>query len=135
MSKKLLSLVCGVATSLLVGTANISAESISPRWSYTDSCTSELSISGSTATCTSEAVGYPGTTTKVNISQTLEVKGFAYTWIIVDMWSETDTGYRGKATNTKSNLPSGTYRLKSVFTAYSGNNSEEITAYSTEENA
>ncbi|MBP1564569.1 MAG: hypothetical protein J6A58_02285 [Oscillospiraceae bacterium] len=135
MLKKLLSLVCGVATSFCVGTTNISAENISPYSLYLKSTSSELSISNSTATCTSGATGYSGTTTKINIVQTLEVKGFAYTWIIVDIWSETDTGYRGNATNTKSNLPSGTYRLKSVFTAYSGNNSEEITAYSTEENA
>lgn len=135
MLKKLLSLVCGVATSFFVGTVNISAEGISPRWSYVDACRSELTISGSTATCKSKAEGIYGTTTKIDINQTLQIKGFASTWIIVGFWSESYTGYQRTFTNTKNDLSSGTYRVKSDFTVYSGNNSEEITVYSSEENA
>lgn len=132
MMKKFLAFVCVAVVALFFGITRVSAETVSPRSLYTDSCTSVLTISGSTATCVSRAEGYSGTTTKIVIDQTLQKKSFFGSWNEVASWSETDTGYHGYASNTKSSLSGGTYRLKTVFTVYAGSNSEEITVYSTE---
>lgn len=59
-------------------------------------------------------------------------KSSSGTWCEVASWSETDTGYKGSATNTKSGLSSGTYRLKTAFTVYAGSDYETITKYSSE---
>jgi hypothetical protein len=42
---------------------------IAPAYCYTSDCYSSLSISGSTATCTSSATGYYGETTKISVYQ------------------------------------------------------------------
>ncbi len=127
-------MICVVA-SLFLGSSKVSAENSSPYYMYAKSASSKLTISSSVATCESDILGYSETTTEIVINQTLQVKGFLNSWIVVAMWSETDTGHYGSATNTRSNLSSGTYRLISKFTVYSGNNSEEITVCSSEENA
>lgn len=99
---------------------------------YTVSASSTLTISGTTATCTSTALGYANITTKIVIEHTLQKKTSSGTWSKVASWSETDTGYKGSATNTQSNLSEGTYRLKTVFTVYAGSDYETITKYSSE---
>ncbi len=111
---------------------NAFAENIVPFTLYTESATSTLTISGAKATCISKATGYSGETTKIVIEQILQKKTSSGTWNEVTSWSETDTGYIGSATNTKSSLSSGTYRLKTVFTVYAGSNYEVLTKYSTE---
>ena len=131
MTKKFLTIVC-VVVALFFGITRVSAETVSPYSLYTKTTSSDLSVSGSTATCESEAVGYSGTTTKIVMNQTLQKKSFFGSWNEVASWSEIDTGYHGYASNTKSSLSGGTYRLKTVFTVYAGSNSEEITVYSTE---
>lgn len=86
------------------------------------------------ATCDSNATGYYGETTKIAIAQTLQKKTSDGKWEYVDSWVETDNGYIGSATNYKYDLTKGeTYRLKSVFTVYAGNDSETIEKYSFEE--
>lgn len=108
------------------------AENIAPSTLYTDYATSTLTISGTKAICVSKAIGYSGETTKIVMEQTLQKKTSSGGWSEVASWSETDTGYIGSATNTKSSLSSGTYRLKTVFTVYAGSDYEVLTKYSTE---
>lgn len=109
-----------------------SAENIAPFTLYIDYATSILlTISRTTATCSSKATGYLGTTKNV-IEQTLQKKTSSGTWSKVNGWSETDSGYKGSATNKEYNLTSGTYRLKTVFTVYAGSDFEEIEKLSIE---
>lgn len=108
----------------------VSAQEVSVYDLYTKSTFSTLTISGTTATCKSEATGYSGTTTKIVIVQTLQTKTSSGTWSKVKAWSETDTGYKGSLTNYAYSLSTGTYRLKSVFTVYAGTQYETITKYS-----
>lgn len=131
MFKKIFSVICVVVSVLCFGLV-ASAESFAPFTLYTDSASSTLTISGTTATCTSKATGYVGTTTKIVIQQTLQKKTSSGTWSKVNGWSETDSGYKGSATNKEYNLTSGTYRLKTVFTVYAESNSEVVEKLSKE---
>ena len=105
-----------------------------PQYSYTKYCSSELTISGTTATCTSNATGYVNETTKIIFNQTLQKQNSSGSWSDVTSasWTKTVYYYKGSATNTKSSLASGTYRLKTVFTVYAGSSYETITKYSSE---
>ncbi len=132
MFKKIFSIILTGIISIMVLGNVVSASEIAPMALYTYSSSSTLTISEATATCTSKATGYSGETTKIVISQVLQKKTSSGTWSSVSSWSETDTGYIGSATNKKSSLSNGTYRLKTVFTVYAGTNFEEITKYSTE---
>ena len=132
MFKKLVSVICVIVLSVMCFGMIASAENITPFTLYTDYATSTLTISGTKATCVSKATGYSGETTKIVMEQTLQKKTSSGGWSEVASWSETDTGYIGSATNTKSSLSSGTYRLKTVFTVYAGNDYEVLTKYSAE---
>lgn len=135
MTRKMLSIVLAVivsVTSLLSG--NILAAYIppdTPQNSYTSSCSSTLTISGTTATCTSSVTGYDATT-KIVITQTLQKQNSSGIWTDVSgaTWSSTINDCLGWSTNTKSGLSSGTYRLKSAFKVYVGNSYEPIVKYS-----
>lgn len=133
--KKLISLLVTVVLSIsfmscIPVTAAVIIPDASPAYLYTSECSSTLTISGKTATCTSYASGYRNETTKIVITQTLQKKTSTGSWSKVSSWSETDTGYKGSATNTKSGLSKGTYRLKTVFKVYAGSKYETITKYS-----
>ena len=132
MLKKLVSVICVIVVSVMCFGMIASAENIMPFTLYTNSASSTLTVSGKTATCKSTAVGYANVTTKIVMEQTLQKKTSSGDWSEVVSWSETDTGYKGSATNTKSSLSSGTYRLKTVFTVYAGNDYEVLTKYSAE---
>ncbi len=134
MKKKILAFVMAFAT-LLASTGNMVSASendygIAPAYCYTSDCYSSLSISGSTATCTSSATGYYGETTKISVYQVLQKKTSSGSWTSVGSWQETDSGYKGYASNLKSGLSSGTYRLYTIFTVYAGSNYETIEKYS-----
>lgn len=133
MLKKITAAFLVLIISTLVLCTVVSANGISLHTTYLMTCSSTLTISGTTATCDSNATGYYGETTKIAIAQTLQKKTSDGKWEYVDSWVETDNGYIGSATNYKYNLLSGTYRLKSVFTVYAGNDSETIEKYSFEE--
>lgn len=109
-----------------------SAIEIMPFWDYTHDCSNKLSISGTTATCYSDASGYSGVTTKIVIEHTLQKKTLLFFWSDVDSWSTTINKYAGSLTSTRGGLSSGTYQLKTVYTIYSGSNSETIEIYSDE---
>ena len=126
MIKKITAAFLTIVISMLVLCTVVSANGISLHTTYLMTCSSTLTISGTTATCLSKATGYYGETTKITISQTLQKKNSSGDWEYVDSWIETDDGYIGSATNYKYNLSSGTYRLKSVFTVYAGSDSETV---------
>lgn len=136
LRKKFISLLCAViiSTSFAVGNTALAAviPPDAPAYSYTSSCSSELSISGKTATCKSSATGYYNKTTEIVVQQYLQKKNSSDKWEAVYNWSDTIDGFKGSVTNTKASLSSGTYRLKTVFTVYAGTASETIYAYSNE---
>ncbi|MDE6425565.1 MAG: hypothetical protein K2K89_05460 [Ruminococcus sp.] len=135
MVKKLASLLCAIvlSTSFVVG--NVASAAVilpdSPAYSYISDCSSNLSISGTTATCKSSVTGYYDKTTKIVITQTLQKKNSSDKWEDVCSWNDTIYSFKGSLTNTKSSLSSGTYRLKTVATVYAGTEHETITKYST----
>ena len=63
------------------------ASTLTPRYMYTSSIRSSLTISGNTATCTSEVKGYLGETTKIVIEQVLEKEVSPDNWDEVDSWT------------------------------------------------
>ncbi len=133
MIKKVASLLCAVVLSTSFAVGNVASAAVispdAPAYSYAYDCTSELSISGTTATCKSSVTGYSDKTTKIVINQTLQKKNSSGDWGYVYSWYETINDFKGSVTNTKSSLESGTYRLKTVFTVYAGTASETITKY------
>jgi len=100
------------------------------RLSYTNYAYTALSISSSgVATCASLIQGYPGVTTKVAIEMTLQKRFLLLFWTDEQTWSQTFTGDYGSLEKTKS-VSSGTYRVSTNYTAYSGANYEVVTGTS-----
>ena len=132
MKKVILSVVLMFALMLSMGTgafALANEPEIMPLYNYTIDYDVALSASGSTLTGTANLTGYQGTTTQVDAVMTLQKKGLL-------RWNDASTDYTytmysyyANAQNTYT-VGSGTYRLKVVFTVYSGSASETITAYS-----
>ena len=95
---------------------------------------SDLSISGTTATCVSRVNGLSGVV-KITVNQYLQKQGFLWIWTTYDgaEWTETVSSDSLFVSNTKTGLTSGNYRLKSVFTLTDKNGkTETITVYSGE---
>ena len=93
---------------------------------------SGLTISGTTATCRSVAVGLVGVT-NITVTQTLQRKnGSSFSNVSGALWSISENDDYVNFENTKSGLSSGTYRVKSFFTVKKGSTTEEITSYSRE---
>lgn len=95
---------------------------------------SNLVISGSTATCGSSYDGGP-VVKSVKVVQSLEKHSYLWVWDRIGSEitkTETDTNSLS-CTNIKTGITSGTYRVKSVFTItlYDGR-SETLTVYSNE---
>lgn len=130
MLKKLIAMLMAAVMSVACFSTAAFANGIMPCYVYATNCESNLSISNSTATCTSKATGKVGQTTKIVIEQTLQKQTTSGSWSSVASWSKTASSSTCIATNTKSSLSSGTYRLKSVFYVYEGVNYEQITVYS-----
>lgn len=128
--KRIVSLITVVVISIFGFVSAVSADEISPCWLYTDTYSSTLTVSGTTATCISKCKGYSGKTTRITITQTLQKKDSSGDWYSVTGWVKTVNNYTGSATNYYYDLSKGTYRLKSVFTVYAGNKYETITKYS-----
>lgn len=82
---------------------------------YSQYFESELTVSGTTATCKSSGKDSNYQATKILVSQSLQKKNSSGSWTIVYAWSNTINSYQGTVTNSKSGLASGTYRLKSTF--------------------
>ena len=101
-----------------------------PYYLYTGSAKSNLAILSSTAYCKSEIKG-DSTVTKIYATQYLEKKN-GNKWDIVDYWSDSVNGSSLTMSNSKDNLGSGTYHLRTVATVYSGSNSEPVVKTSIE---
>ena len=98
-------------------------------------CSCTLSISGSTATFNSKYQSVGNDATKVVITQSLQKQGLLWIWGEYDgTWTKMSNGTSIGLSNTLSGLPSGSYRVKTVFTVTDKNGNEETTTlYSTTE--
>lgn len=107
---------------------------VAPAYEYADKPASVLRINGQTAYCTSRTESI--NTISITVEQTLEkYSGWFWIWDDVDdaSWSKTVNGSSISLSNTKSDLDSVTYRLKSVYTLTSSNGkTETIPIYSEE---
>ena len=103
---------------------------VSPAYSYTSSCSSDLYVSGTTLSCGSTLFGYSGTTTKIEVFQTLQMLNSYGTWNDMCHWRDTSYTFNASVTNNRYSSANGTYRLRTIFTVYSGTNYETITKYS-----
>lgn len=101
---------------------------IVPLAAYTRSTYTNLAIVSGTATCVASLTGFSGITTQVDITMYLE-KRYLFIWMTDTSWSQTFYSYSGSMSEQHS-VSSGTYRVKAVYVAYSGSNSETITGYS-----
>ena len=130
MAKKIIAAIAMAVVTVVCLSGTVFAQEVSICNLYTSSCSSTLTVSGTTAKCISQATGYRNETTKIVITQTLQKKTSTGSWSKVSCWIETDASYKGYATNSKSGLSKGTYRLKTVFKVYAGSNYETLTKYS-----
>lgn len=98
---------------------------IQPRYAYTSSVKSNLSVSNGKAACTSQ-VTEKSTVTKIEATQYLEQK-VLWRWEEVDHWDKTVDGNYLYMNNSKDNIDSGaTYRVRTVATVYCGTDYEII---------
>lgn len=131
-----------ISAMILVGYAGIPASAedvdsfvddgvIIEEYLYTQSISSGLYFTGNTATCSSSVVGYYGSTTKIEVTQTLQ-RLSGSSWTGTSYWTNTYYSWYCNFDNTKQNVYTGTYRVKTVAKVYSGSSYETITAYSYE---
>ncbi len=139
MSKVIRSLVCVMLSMVMLLSMNVwsaaavSAEetTVQPRFSYTAFTFTGLDISTKgAATCHSEVEGYDGITTKIHIEMKLQ-KYTVLWWSNVETWEGTFNDMEAFFIKTAT-VGSGRYRVKAIYTVYSGSDSEEITAFSQE---
>lgn len=112
----------------------VSVPVVQPYYEKAANASSELFISGTTATCQSSLRGYPDVV-EITAVQTLEKQGFLWIWSTYDntTWSKTVNSSMLTMSNTKTGLSSGKYRLKTVFTLTDKQGkTETITIYSDE---
>lgn len=134
MLKKCLIVVLTVVMCFSVFVVTATAAGITTCDISSASKTSSLTLSGTTATCTS-FYNDCQTASKIVIVQSLEKKSFLWSWNTVGgEWTKTVTNSANVAfSNKKTSLSSGTYRVKSVFTVtLSDGASETVTRYSSE---
>lgn len=103
---------------------------VSPYYLYTYSVKSTLVISGNTAYCESKITG-DSTVTQIYATQYLEKKN-GNKWEIVASWSDSVNGSSLAMNNSKDNLDSGTYHVRTVATVYSSSKSEPVVKTSKE---
>jgi len=96
-----------------------------------DSVNCNLTISGGVASCKSTVYGISGTTTKIVVTQTLQVKD-GMSWRKITDWSKTFNSWYCSYPNSFSPIGSGTYRVKTVAKVYKGTSYETVTVYSAE---
>lgn len=135
MMKKFICLVLTVILTCCI-TVSVSAsfedvaitDKVDARYAYANRIESTLSISSKNATCQSTVQGSSKTVTKIVIKQTLQYKS-GTKWLDVTSWVKTNT-FSLRFNNTKYNIGSGTYRVKTVAKVYNGSAYETITIYS-----
>jgi len=134
MHKKIIALLCSfmLISSFTVTDCSTAAvvQPVAPAYSYTSECSSELSVSGTTLTCSSKLTGYYNVTDKIDVYQYLEKKNSSNEWETINSWTGSTFFFKASITNYKYSASSGTYRLKTKFRVFSGINCETITKYS-----
>lgn len=101
---------------------------IQPYYSYANTVTTTLRNSSGKAQCLADVVGFSNSTTKITITMTLQKKTLLW-WSKVEEWTTTVSNYYATLSKTYT-VESGKYRVKSVYTVYSGSENETITDYS-----
>lgn len=92
-----------------------------------------LSISGTTATCTSTSSFSTTNVSSVKITQSLEKQGFLWIWGNYTGETTKTLTKSGSLTTNVYSLPNGKYRVKSVFViTLKDGTSQTITLYSAE---
>ena len=130
MFKRLISLIITIVSAFTLLCFSVSAEEAGLMYLYTYRAESYLTISGSTATCTSSLRGYKGTTTKIEVTQTLQVKDGNH-WRTSQSWTATYNSYTCDFVNTRTVYSGNTYRVKSEYKVYAGTSYETVYSYST----
>ena len=104
----------------------------SPYYLYATTVESSLTIINGTAYCKSVIKG-DSTVTQIYATQYLEKKN-SDKWEVVNncTWSDSVKGKSLTISNSKDNLGSGTYRVRTVGTVYSGSKSEPVSDTSKE---
>lgn len=102
----------------------------SPYYLYTGSVESNLTIVGNTAYCKSVIKG-DSTVTQIYATQYLEKKN-GNKWETIASWNDFVSGNSLTMNNSKDNLDSGTYHVRTVATVYSGSKSEPVVKTSKE---
>ena len=134
--RSLISLMMSLVILLSVnvwGGAAVSAEAtqVQPRLSYTNFTFTGLDITTTgLACCTANVEGYDGITTKIHIKMTLQKYTLLW-WSDQATWEGTFNDVVGTLCANKY-VSSGTYRVKAVYTVYSGSASETINTTSLE---
>ena len=133
--RSLISLLMSLMLLLSIGVCGgaVSAEetAVQPRFSYTNYTATALDITTSgVAYCLADVEGYDGITTKVHIKMTLQKHTLLW-WSNQETWEGTFYDVVGTLNEVVS-VGKGTYRVKAVYTVYSGSASEEITSTSLE---
>lgn len=121
----LTAIVSVVCLGSMFGVSAQTPSEITPYSTYCISCTSSLTMSGSTAICTSTVLG-TSSVTKITVNQTLQKKNTSGGWSNITHWNTPISGSSGTVTNQKSGLSSGTYRLLTVAVFYAGSASEQV---------
>ena len=139
MSKLIRSLICVMFSVMMLLSTNmwtgvaVSAEetAVQPRFSYTNFTFTGLDITTQGAAyCLANVEGYDGITTKIEIQMILQ-KSIKRRWTDMATWEGTFYDVVGTLSENTT-VTTGTYRVKAIYTVYSGSAYEEITAYSQE---
>ena len=125
---------CLSVTSYAEDLSPIIVEEDIPEYENVRSLSNSLTISSTTAYCDSVCTGF-NNVVQITVTQTLQK--FWGLWIWNDVsgasWQDTSMTNEIDISTSKSDLSSGTYRLKSVFTLCTQNGqTETITIYSSE---
>lgn len=138
MFRKMISLMCAlvVTSSITAVSSNAAVKpSDEPAYIYAIDCYPELTITGTTAKCVSTAYGPASVVTRIDAVQQLQEKNSDGDWVLNYCWSETAYSNELTSTKYKYSLSHGRYRLKTVFTIYSGekySKYEKVTEYTGE---
>lgn len=108
------------ATSIISKVEFEDSSTIQPLYDYTNQCLTNLTNVNGKASCVADVTGYSGTTTKIEITMTLQKKTLLW-WSTTETWTATYNTFYGTLTKSIS-VDSGTYRVKAVYKVYSGSN-------------
>ena len=130
MFKKILAMVmclvlmCGTG---LIANAETIENQVQTRYSYTSKISCSLNNSSGKALCVGNVLGYNGTTTKIEMTMTLQKK--LVVWWDVQEWTMTENSYIAAISKTVA-VNSGKHRVELVAVVYSGSNSETVSSTS-----